>query len=222
MKIKIVSLIPARGGSKGIPMKNIVLLNGRPLISYALQASLRSRVNETWVSTDNERIKRASLEEDLEVRVLDRPPEFAQDVSPTEDVMLHFANCIWFDIIVLIQPTSPMVTAEQIDEGLMVFECGKYDSLFSAVRTDDMLIWEEMGFDVRPLNYDPRNRGRRQTRDDNYFIETGGFYITSRDMLLESRCRMSGRMGVIEVPFWTSFQVDRWEDLKNIERLMGR
>ncbi len=218
--MKIVSLIPARGGSKGIPMKNIVLLNGRPLISYVLQASLKSRVNETWVSTDNERIKRASLEEDLEVRVLDRPPELAQDNSSTEDVMLHFAKYVWFDIIVLIQPTSPMITAEQIDEGLTVFECGKYDSLFSVVRTDDMLIWEKMGFEVRPLNYDPLDRGRRQTRGSGYFIETGGFYITSRDSLLETRCRVGGKIGMVEVPFWTSFQVDKWEDLKNIERLI--
>ena len=220
--MKTASLIPARGGSKGIPLKNIAQLNGKPLISYVLQASLKSNVNETWVSTDDADIKKVSLEEDLEVRVLDRPPELAQDNSSTEDVMLHFAEHVWFDVIVLIQPTSPMITAEQIDEGLTIFECCEYDSLFSAVRTDDILIWEEMGFDVRPLNYDPRNRGRRQTRDDNHFIETGGFYITSRDMLLESCCRMSGRIGVIEVPFWTSFQVDRWEDLKNIERLMGR
>ncbi len=218
--MKTVSLIPARGGSKGIPLKNIAQLNGKPLISYTLQASLKSRVDETWVSTDNADIKKECLEEDLEVRVLDRPPELAQDNSSTEDVMLHFAEHVWFDVIVLIQPTSPMVTAEQIDEGLTIFECGGYDSLFSAVGMKDILIWEEMGFDVRPLNYDPRNRGRRQTRDDNHFIETGGFYITSRDMLLESRCRMSGRIGVIEVPFWTSFQVDRWEDLKNIERLI--
>ena len=221
MKTKIVSLIPARGGSKGIPMKNIVPLNGRQLISYVLQASLKSRVNETWVSTDNERIKKACLEEDIEVMVWDRPPELTQDGSPTEDVMLHFARHIWFDVIVLIQPTSPMVSAEQIDRGLEIFKNNGYDSLFSAIRTDDILIWEkDSGF--HPLNYDPLNRGRRQTRDDNHFIETGGFYITSRDMLLESCCRMSGRIGVIEVPFWTSFQVDRWEDLKNIERLMGR
>ncbi len=220
--MKTASLIPARGGSKGIPLKNIAQLNGKPLISYVLQASLKSNVNETWVSTDDADIKKVSLEEDLEVRVLDRPPELAQDNSSTEDVMLHFAEHVWFDVIVLIQPTSPMVTAEQIDEGLTIFECGEYDSLFSAVGMKDILIWEEMGFGVRPLNYDPRNRGRRQTRDDNHFIETGGFYITSRDMLLETRCRVGGKIGVVEVPFWTSFQVDKWEDLKNIERLMGR
>ncbi len=218
--MKIVSLIPARSGSKGIPMKNIVLLNGRPLISYVLQASLKSRVNETWVSTDNADIKKVCLEEDIEVRVLDRPSKLSQNDSSTEDVMLHFANHIWFGVIVLIQPTSPMVTAEQIDEGLTIFECGEYDSLFSAVGMKDILIWEEMGFDVRPLNYDPRNRGRRQTRDDSHFIETGGFYITSRDSLLETRCRMGGRIGVVEVPFWTSFQVDGPEDLENIERLI--
>lgn len=215
-----MSLIPARGGSKGIPMKNIVRLNGRPLVSYVLQASLRSNVNETWVSTDNADIKNICLEEDLKVMVWDRPPQLARDDSTIEDVMIHFAEHVWFDVVVLIQPTSPMVTVEQIDEGLTMFECGEYDSLFSAIRTDDMLIWQEMGFGAQPLNYDPLNRGRRQTRKSDYFIETGGFYITSRDQLLESRCRVGGKIGVVEVPLWTSFQVDALEDLENIERLV--
>jgi len=218
--MKVVSLIPARGGSKSIPMKNIAWLNDRYLISYVLQSSLKSKVEETWVSTDNTDIKIVCLEEDIEVRVLDRLLELAQDNSSTEDVMMHFAEHVGFDTIVLIQPTSPMVTAEQIDEGLTMFECGEYDSLFSAVRTDDILIWEDIGFDVRPLNYDPLNRGQRQTRVNDYFVETGGFYITSRDQLLETCCRVSGKIGIVEVPFWTSFQVDTMEDLEGIERLM--
>jgi len=218
--MKTVSLIPARGGSKGIPMKNIVRLKGKPLVTHVLQASLKSNVDETWVSTDDSLIKRICLEENIEVRVLDRPLKLAQDNSSTESVMMHFAKHVWFDIIVLIQPTSPMVTAKQINKGLKIFGNGDYDSLFSAVRTDDVLIWERMGSDVRSLNYDPLNRRRRQTRDSDYFIETGGFYITFRDRLLESNCRMSGKIGVVEVPFWTSFQVDTMEDLESIERLV--
>jgi len=218
--MKTVSLIPARGGSKGIPMKNIVRLKGKPLVTHVLQASLKSNVDETWVSTDDSLIKRICLEENIEVRVLDRPLKLAQDNSSTESVMMHFAKHVWFDIIVLIQPTSPMVAAKQINKGLKIFGNGDYDSLFSAVRTDDVLIWERMGSDVRSLNYDPLNRRRRQTRDSDYFIETGGFYITFRDRLLESNCRMSGKIGVVEVPFWTSFQVDTMEDLESIERLV--
>lgn len=219
--MKIVSLIPARGGSKSIPMKNIVQLNGRLLISYVLQASLKSKVDETWVSTDNAGIKKVCLDEDIEVRVLGRPPELARDDSTTEDVMLHFANHVWFDVIVLIQATSPMVIAEQIDRGLEIFESGNYDSLFSAVRTDDTLIWEKKNYAFCPLNYDPWHRGRRQTRESSLFIETGGFYIISREHLLHARCRMSReKIGIVEVPFWTSFQIDDMEDLESVERLM--
>lgn len=224
---KIVSLIPARGGSKGIPLKNIADLNGRPLISYALWASIMSQVNETWVSTDNALIKEAcKLEADWAgLKILDRPAHLAQDDSSTESVMLHFADNVVFDVIVLIQATSPMITAEQINKGLEKFATGKYDSLFSAVKTNDMLLWdEETHFCTKkvflPLNYDPLNRGRRQTRKRIIFIETGGFFITTRKQLLESRCRMGGRIGIVEVPFWASFQVDTMEDLENIEKLM--
>jgi len=220
--MKIVSLIPARGGSKGIPMKSLVLLGGRPLISYVLWASMMSKIDETWVSTDNDEIRQASLCEGA--KVLDRPVALAQDDSSTEDVMLHFAGKVDFDVIVLIQPTSPMVTSEQINNGLQMFATGEYDSLFSAVKTNDMLLWYENQTFKRPLplNYNPSNRGFRQTRERHIFVETGGFYITTRKQLLESRCRVGGRIDIVEVPFWTSFQVDTLEDLENIEKMMRR
>lgn len=219
--MKIVSLIPARGGSKGIPLKNIAQLNGRPLISYVLQASLRSKVDETWVSTDNDVIKNVCLNEDVDVRVLDRPVVLAQDNSSTEDVMLHFAALVDFDVIVLIQLTSPMITSEQINTGLKIFATKEYDSVFSAVKINDMLIWHENSNNCySPLNYDPLNRGRRQTRENSIFIETGGFFITTRNQLLRSRCRIGGKVGMVEVPFWTFFQVDSPEDLENIEKLI--
>ena len=219
--MKIVSLIPARGGSKGIPMKNIVQLNGRPLISYVLQASLGSRVDETWVSTDNTMIEKVCLRQDKRINILKRPSELARDDSTTEDAMFHFAYWVTFDVVVLIQPTSPMVTSEQIDRGLKTFESGEYDSVFSAAKVNDMLTWKKKEYGLYPLNYDPWHRGRRQMREEAFFIETGGFYIISREHLLNAKCRMSReRIGVVEVPFWMSFQVDTQEDLKNIERLM--
>lgn len=225
---KIVSLIPARGGSKGIPHKNIVRLKGKPLIFYVLLSSLLCpKIHETWVSTEDsairkvcEKLFRGYYRFDNRVMILDRPKELAQDDTSTEDVMLHFADNVNFDVVVLIQATSPMVTKEQIGRGLDIFESGEYDSVFSVVRAEDTLVWLEDSFGFHPLNHDLGNRKRRQTRDSKTLIESGGFYITSREQLMKSRCRMSGRIGVVEVPFWSSFQVDELEDLKNVGKLM--
>ena len=96
---KIVCVIPARGGSKGIPKKNIISLKGKPLISYTIRASLESEVCETWVSTDSDEISDISMK--FGARVLKRPAELAEDDSSTESVLIHFAENIDFDVIVL-------------------------------------------------------------------------------------------------------------------------
>ena len=90
--MKIISLILARGGSKGIPNKNIINLNGSPLIQYTITASQQSKVHETWVSTDCQKIKQIS--EKLGAHVIDRPETLAQDTSPSEDAILHFCKII--------------------------------------------------------------------------------------------------------------------------------
>jgi len=105
--MKTVALILARGGSKEIPKKNIQPLSGEPLISYAINSAKWSDVDEVWVSTDDKIIK--SISEGLGVKVIDRPDEFATDESPSEDALLHFAENIDFDVLVFIQPTSPLL-----------------------------------------------------------------------------------------------------------------
>ena len=107
--MKIVSVILARGGSKGIPQKNIVNLNGKPLIQYSIDASNNSNVEETWVSTDCSKIKKISLT--LGANVLDRPTHLATDISSSDSALLHFAENVDFEILVFIQPTSPLIKA---------------------------------------------------------------------------------------------------------------
>ena len=98
-------MITARGGSKEIPKKNIINVCGYPLIWYVINASKNSRVNETWVSTDDEHIKQISKKYDC--NVIDRPSKMATDSSKSEEALIHFAKNNIFDIIVFIQPTSP-------------------------------------------------------------------------------------------------------------------
>lgn len=214
MNPKIVSLILARGGSKTIPRKSLYKLHGNPLIHYTIEASKNSNVNETWLSTEDEEIKDVALS--YGINVIDRPPELASDESSSEDALMHFADNIDFDILVFIQPTSPLLKSEDINRGIYMIKNEEYDSLISLSIANDLLVWDE---NLKPINYDPMNRGRRQEREIIY-VENGAFYITKKECLLKSKCRISGKIGVVQIPYWRSFQIDDYDDLWGIEKLM--
>ena len=214
MNVKV--LIPARGGSKTIKGKNIVDINGFSLISYSITAALASKADEVWVSTNEAAI--ADVSRECGARIIIRPNEICKDDSPTEDAVGHFLSEVKCDVVVLMQATSPMVAFNDIDRGIEKYISGGYDSLFSAVRPEDMLIWNRDR--MEPINYQYKDRGFRQNRDRNILIESGSFYIFSREFFMESRCRLGGKIGYIEVPFWRSFQVDSLEDLTNLAKLM--
>lgn len=212
---KIVSLILARGGSKTIPRKNVEKINGYPLIYYTIEASKKSNVDDTWVSTEDEEIKKLSL--NYGAKVMDRPMELASDSSPSEDCLIHFAENVEFDLLVFIQPTSPLITFKDINKGIKIMETGEYDSLLSIALANDVLMWDIDK--MIPINYELMNRKRKQTR--KFFgIETGAFYITTKEALLKSKCRISGKIGYVQIPYWRSFQVDDFDDLEGIEKLM--
>lgn len=221
-KKRIVGLIPARGGSRGIPNKNIADLCGLPLLAYTTLAAYESVLDEVWVSSNSKKILKTA--EVYGARPLKRPNKLCKDDSSTESAVDHFLKHVKCDIIVLIQATSPFLTSKDINRGVKKFLMGGYDTVFSAVRPDDMLLWKikkDTSF-VLPANYNPRNRGRRQIRGANpYMIESGGFFIFSRKSFNRTHCRMGKKVGFVEIPFWKSFQVDTKKDLANISRLMA-
>lgn len=218
----IVAFIPARGGSKGIIDKNIINIAGYPLIAHSILTLKAVGIKEIWVSTDNKRIgKTASL---YGAKVIRRPEELAEDDSPTEEAISHFLSKVECDIVIMVQATSPMLTAEELDRGISKFFIGGYDSVFSVVKTNDVLIWKANKYSsvMRPINYVLKERGFRQTRANFILIETGGFYIFTKKAFLKKKCRIAGKVGYSEVSFWNSFQVDNKNDLNNIVKLMRR
>ena len=210
--MKTVGLILARGGSKGIPNKNIQMLSGMPMISYSINAAKYSNIDEVWVSTDSPHIR--SVAKSYGANVLDRPDELASDTSPSEDSLLHFAENVDFDRLVFIQPTSPLIRPKYIDAGLEMM--GKYDSVFSAYKEHWLPRWD---MSVCPLNFELHKRPRRQDKKDVY-VENGAFYITTKKGLLKSKTRVSGNIGVVEMPIGESFQVDDWDDFKLVSKLV--
>tara|TARA_B100000029_G_scaffold501802_1_gene575958 strand:+ start:492 stop:1130 length:639 start_codon:yes stop_codon:yes gene_type:complete len=212
--MKIVSVILARGGSKGIPNKNIMLLKNKPLIQYSIDASLSSKVHTTWVSTDCESIKNIALQ--CGANVLDRPIELASDTSPSEDALLHFSDNVDFDILVFLQPTSPLISYQDINKGLDELISKGYDSLFSVYREHWIPRWS---LNVKPENWDINNRPMRQNMDE-LLVENGAFYISTRTQLLESKLRYGGRIGYIEMPLHRSFQIDTYDDIELVKKIL--
>lgn len=210
--MKVVSLLPARGGSKGIPNKNIVPLDGRPLIHYAIQASIKSLSQETWVSTDSEEIKRVSIE--CGAKVIERPSEISKDYSQSEEALLHFCDNVDFDILVFIQPTSPLIEHSYIDSGIKMMD--EYDSVFSVYKEHWVPRWTK---DVCPDGWGIDNRPMRQQMEEKY-VENGAFYITKKSNLVKSKLRYSGNIGFVEMPLYKSFQVDTEEDFTLIGKML--
>jgi N-acylneuraminate cytidylyltransferase len=208
--MKNVALIPARGGSKTIPKKNIKLFNGRPLISYVIQAALYSEyITAVYVSTDSKDIARIAT--NYGAISIDRSQASATDTASTEMCMLEFANRYEFDNIVLLQATSPLTTSKNIDEAATVYE--NYDSILSVIEFNKF-VWDDNG----PVNYDPLARPRRQEMTPTY-VENGAIYITSKQNLLNSKCRISGNIGLYKMDKESYFDLDDNNDWTILEKV---
>jgi N-acylneuraminate cytidylyltransferase len=212
--MKIVSLTLARGGSKGVKRKNLALINGRPLVSYVVETANNSNVEETWVSTEDSEI--AEVAASYGAKIMERPPEMATDVSKCEESLLHFAQNVDFDVLVFIQATSPLVEPEDINRGIELIKTGQYDSVFSVTREHWVPRWTS---DLKPVDWDPFCRPRRQEKEVSY-IENGAFYITTSEFLLKNKNRYGGIMGFVELPLARSFQVDSQEEIDLIGKLL--
>jgi len=208
-KTKTVAFIPLRGGSKRIPLKNIKKLAGKPLAYWGGEAALKCPlIDKVIVSTDSAIIKnKVGQIKSSKLEIIGRSPETATDTASTESAMLEFADSDnGFEHIVLIQATSPLLEAGHLKEGIKKYFKGKYDSLLSVVR-QRRFLWEEKDGRAKPLNYNPLKRKRMQELE-GFLVENGAFYVTSREKLLKTRCRLSGKMGVYEMPEYTYFELD--------------
>lgn len=213
--MKTVSLTLARGGSKGIPRKNLISINNKPLLYYTINNSKLSGVDETWISTEDEEIKQVSL--GLGAKVIDRPTHMSKDTSKCEEALMHFAENVNFDILVFLQNTSPLLKPEDIKLGISKVKSGEYDSVFSAYREHWLPRWTT---NCKPIEWETAKRPRRQDVSEVY-VENGAFYITTKKALLQSGIRYSGKIGVVEMPFSRSFQIDTFDEAELINKIVS-
>ncbi|GHU95434.1 acylneuraminate cytidylyltransferase [Clostridia bacterium] len=221
--MRTIAFIPVRGGSKSIPLKNVKIFAGKPLIYWTAKAASDCEfIDEVCIATDSDTI--AEMVNNLQlpkVSVIGRSVDSATDTASTESAMLEFAERHDFDNIVLIQATSPLLTAEDLNGGFSLFECENTDSVLSVVR-QKRFHWQvgENGV-ATPTNYDHLNRPRRQ-EFDGYLVENGAFYITIREKLLETRCRISGNILAYEMPEESYFEIDEPSDWIIVENLLKK
>ena len=223
--MKIIAIILARGGSKGIPRKNLLRLNNIPLISYTIRQCLNSGIDEIYTSSEDEEILELAKKEGSKLIV--RPDQIACDKSTSESGWLHALDNIHNldeknDWIFAPQVTSPIREINDIKYGLELAKSNQYDSIFSAVKLDDFLIWEKKNKNFCPINYDFKNRLRRQDIKKITYLENGSFYLFKPNGLKEFNNRLFGRIGISGMEKIKMFQIDNYEDIFIVESILRK
>ncbi len=224
--MNVVAIIPARGGSKGIPKKNIKELAGKPLVAYTIEQALASR-HITRVVVNSDDVKIRDVAERYGAESMDRIEEFHHDNSTQEvDRLLYWiveqleSEAEKIDIVVLLYPTAPLRDIESIDKAItMVVEEG-YDSVLSLYE-DTTYLWRLNSDDTASAtNYDPKTRGPRQKEYWNQWAENKAIYVMTRDLLMSQKCRLGGKIGHVEMSRLRSIDIDRPEDFELCEQLI--
>lgn len=220
--MKTIAFIPLRGGSKSILGKNLKVLAGKPLFQWVTEAALGCpEIERVVIATDDPDIKSSALQlNNPRIKVYDRKAKNATDAASTEAVMLEYAEAHFFDQMILIQATSPLLAAENLMHGLQKIQQTQADSLLSVVRQKRFLWKKSDAGDAAAVNYDPNNRPRRQ-EFDGHLVENGAFYICTREGLLNTRCRLHGKIVIQEMHEESYIELDEPSDWLFIETLLN-
>ena len=221
---KIIAFVPVRGGSKSIPLKNIRPLCGKPLLYWSFNALEKTDcIDEIIVATDCDDIEKVTLSFPFQkIRIYRRLPANATDAASTESVMIEYlqsgeADFADDDIFILVQATSPLTQPIHFEEALAAYLEKNYDAMLSCVR-QKRFLWNENG---TPVNYHYQQRPRRQ-EFEGYLLENGAFYINRVRNIIRFQNRLSGRIGIYEMPEYTALELDEPDDWPVMEQLMQR
>jgi len=218
----IVAIIPARGGSKGIPRKNIINFCGKPLMAWTIEQAAGSRyVDKVYVTSDNKEILGVAKRYGAEI--IRRPKELSADTSSSEEAILHAVSEIEktsaIDAVVFLQATSPLRDSADIDMAVEKFFAENADSLFSAAILEDFCVWGYRNNVLKSITFDHRNRGRRQERTP-YYLENGSMYVFKPGILRKYNNRLGGKIAMCAMDYWKSCEIDKTEDLEICEYFM--
>ena len=207
-KNNFVAIIPARAGSKEVKNKNIININGHPLIAYSIEAAKKSKfIKIFFVTTDGEKI--AKISKIYGAEVIKRPKSLAGSIIMPDASVVHAINYIEkntninFENVVFLQPTSPLRKGSDIDNAIRLFKKNNTDSLFSSV---DMHVsmWKIKKNKANPL-YNYKNRIRRQDAG-KHVVENGSIYITKKNLFKKYKNRLAGNIATYMMDFLHEMQ----------------
>ncbi|MFT4093291.1 MAG: hypothetical protein QM640_06595 [Niabella sp.] len=217
-----IAFIPLRAGSKSIPLKNIKRFCGHPLSYWVISQLQQSpHISEIIIATDSVLIwDTLNAYKFDKLRHYSRNVLNAQDTSSTEDVILEYLNHAPVnsnELFILVQATNPFLLADDIDGAIRQMKATKVDSILSCVRIK-RFFWNSDG---TPKNYNYQKRPRRQDFAGD-LMENGAFYISKAGEVLNSKNRISGRIGIYEMPEYSSYEIDEADDWVILENLFRR
>ncbi|MBF8191505.1 N-acetylneuraminate synthase family protein [Nonomuraea sp. K274] len=213
--MRVLAVVPARGGSAGVPLKNLALVGGVPLVTRAVRACLRAElVDQVVVSTDHAGI--AETARQAGALVVDRPEELSGATASSESAVLHALDALGADpeVVVLVQCTSAFIDPADLSAAVRKVLDGEADSVVSGLPTHEFL-WTATGGGI---NHDPAVRPRRQDREPQ-FRENGAFYVMRASGLREHGHRFFGEVAVQPVPPQHAIEIDNPEDLDLVRAL---
>lgn len=220
----ISCILIARGNSKGIPGKNLKDVGGKPLIYWTLKAAFDSKsINDIWVSSDDPDI--IHYARSMGVRVIERPSKYASDSASSESAWLHALSVIESekstpDLLVLPQVTSPVRGPNDFDLAISKLIENNSDSLLSVSKISDFLVWGTSSSGFKSMNYDFKNRLRRQEIEEK-FLENGSFYICKPNILRFNNNRLGGKISYYELEKFKQFQIDDEGDIEICEAILS-
>ena len=210
-----IAIIPARGGSKGIPGKNIKSLGGKPLIAHSILDALEAQqVDRIYVTTDDPEIAQVST--DYGASIIHRPAELANDTASSESALIHALteienSGIHPELIVFLQCTSPLRTGLDIDRAIEQMRAENADSLLS-VSPSHRFLWHKVDNEAQSINYDYRDR---QDLNPQY-MENGSIYIFRTWVLKELNNRLGGRISLLVMDEAQSWEIDSLQNFQYI------
>ena len=217
--MKTIAIIPARGGSKRLPGKNIKLLGGIPLLAHSiLYAKQHDFINEVYVSTDDEAIKQVALQYDA--LIIDRPQQISGDLEPTVSALKHVLENIEgvVENVILLQATNPLRPQNLLKEAFTIFQEKQVDSLFTVSRSHHKLGKIANNAFI-PYNYEV---GQRSQDLEPLYYENGLLYITKASVILNNEIITKDAFPLeVNHPF-ANVDIDTQEDFDYAEYLVGR
>jgi CMP-N,N'-diacetyllegionaminic acid synthase len=228
--MKILAIIPARCGSKGIPFKNIIDVCGNPLIKYTIDKALKLRSNNLIdnliVSTDCNDIANISKKLGASVPFL-RPKNISGDETSSVDYILHALDYfnklnIFYDSVIVLQPTSPLKSYNDIVDAINIFQENKNDSLISAYKEEtinNLIIYHKYDNNAVPVDQG-HNQGVRRQDHGPVYIRNGAIYIVSVDYIQKNKKIISDYPLMCEMSKNNSINIDTFEDLEYVRNVL--